>query len=94
MQQFLQENLRRSFKVQALSRSVIIGSNQGQQALFGQCSQVGFSRKPSAHSSDGVFNAAFLPRRMGIAKESAHRESMESVVVSELGAIIEGDGSA
>ena len=94
VQQFFQENLRWSFKVQALSRSVIIGSNQRQQALFWQCSQVRFSRKPSAHSSDGIFNAAFLPRRVGIAEKGAHRQFMQSLVVSELSAVIEGDGSA
>ena len=37
VQQITGEDLRRSFVVKTLSRSVIIGSNQRDQALFGKC---------------------------------------------------------
>ena len=91
MQQVTAENLRRGFVVKTLSRSVIIGTDQPEQALIGYRGQVGFPREPTAHSSDGIFNAALLPRCMRIAEKGAHREFMESVVVGELCTIIEGD---
>src|ERR1700738_2921615 len=73
VQQVTAENLRRGFVVKTPSRSVIIGTDQREQAMVRESSQVGFSRQPSAHAPDGVFNAAFLPGRMSIAEKGAHR---------------------
>src|SRR6266498_3954251 len=73
VQQVTAKNLCRGFVVKTLSRSVIIGTHQGEQALIGQCGQISFPRQSSAHASDGVFNAALLPRCMRVAEKGAHR---------------------
>src|SRR5206468_992454 len=44
-----------------------------EQALIGQRGQISFPRQSSAHASDGVFNAALLPRCMRVAEKGAHR---------------------
>ena len=49
----------------------------------------------AAHAADSVFDAAFLPRFVGVAEEGGEAEaSGELVMLSELGAVIEGDGLA
>src|SRR5438128_6423615 len=73
VQQVTAENLCRGFVVKTLSGSVIIGTHQGEQALIGQRGQISFPRQSSAHASDGVFNAALLPRCMRVAETGAHR---------------------
>src|SRR5439155_15792453 len=73
VQQVTAENLCRGFVVKTLSGSVIIGTHQGEQALIGQRGQISFPRQSSAHASDGVFNAALLPRCMRVAEKGAHR---------------------
>src|ERR1051325_9349435 len=73
VQQVTGKDLRRSFVVKALSRSVIISTNQAEQALMGQGSQIRFPRQSSAHASDGIFNPALLPRGMRVAEKGAHR---------------------
>src|SRR5438874_5800252 len=73
VKQVTAENLCRGFVVKTLSRSVIIGTHQGEQALIGQRGQISFPRQSSAHASDGVFNAALLPRCMRVAEKGAHR---------------------
>ena len=93
MQQIMAENLCWGLVVETLSRSVIIGTNQREQAMVRESRQVGFSRQPASHAADGVFNAAFLPRGMGVAEKGTHREFMKSIVVGELRPVIEGDGS-
>src|SRR5438445_12649082 len=55
VQQVTAENLCRGFVVKTLSRSVIIGTHQGEQALIGQRGQISFPRQSSAHASDGRF---------------------------------------
>src|SRR5580765_4881701 len=73
VQQIMAENLCRGLVVETLSRSVIIGTNQGEQAMVRESRQVGFSRQPASHAADGVFNAAFLPWGMGVAEKGTHR---------------------
>src|SRR5213594_1837146 len=73
VQQVTAENLCRGLVVKTLSGSVIIGTDQGEQALIGQCGQISFPRQSSTHASDGVFNAALLPRCMRVAEKGAHR---------------------
>ena len=72
VQELVAEHLCRSFVVKALSRSVIIGTDQTEQAVVGQRSQVGLPRQSSAQAADGVFNTTFLPRGMGITEKGAH----------------------
>ena len=93
VQQIMAENLCWGLVVKTLSRSVIIGTNQREQAMVRESRQVGFSRQPASHAADGVFNAAFLPRRMGITEKGAHREFMKSIVVGEFGPVVEGNGT-
>ena len=87
------EDLCRGSIVKTLSWSVIIGTDQAEQALIGQCGQISFPRQSSAHASDGVFNPALLPGGMRVTEKGAHREFVEAVMVSELSAIIEGDST-
>jgi len=49
----------------------------------------------AAHAADGVFDAAFLPRLVGIAEKGGQAEALsEQVMSSELGAVIESEGPA
>ena len=58
-------------------------------------SEIGFAGQGPSHAADGVFDAALLPRAMGIAEEGLHAElGVELMVEGELGAVIEGDGLA
>ena len=91
MQQLIIENLGWGSEVKAFSWGMIVGLKEREQASFGNRGKVGFSRQASAHPTDGVFNAALLPRSVGIAEKGSHRQPMEPVVVSELGAVIERD---
>jgi len=57
-------------------------------------SQVGFARHHSPEASDGVFDAALLPRAMGIAEEGFDAEGSgpsQAMMLGELGTIIEAD---
>jgi len=91
VQQVTGKDLSRSFVVKTFSWSVIIATNQPEQALIAERSQISFSRQPSTHATNGILDATLLPGRMGIAEKGPHRQLMESVVVSELGAVIESD---
>jgi hypothetical protein len=53
--------------------------------------QVGFGGDGAAQPADGVLNAAFLPRGIGITEEGGDVEAVQFVVPRELCAIIEGD---
>src|SRR5436305_8910646 len=45
----------------------------------------------SADTTDGVFDTALLPGRVGIAKEGFDGEAMKQPMTGELGAIVEGE---
>ena len=60
----------------------------------GDGGEVGFARDEASHSADGVFDAAFLPRGVGIAEEGLQIEAVQAGVACELGAVVEGDCSA
>ena len=63
--------------------------------LCGQGGEVGFTGQVAAHATDGVFDAAILPRLVGVAEEGGEAEGRgEWVMLGELGAVIEGDGRA
>ena len=64
VQQVTGEDLGRGIEVKTLSWSVIIRANHTEQAVIGECSEVGFSRQASTHATDGVLDAALLPRGM------------------------------
>jgi hypothetical protein len=49
----------------------------------------------TTEAADGVFDAAFLPRLMGVAEEGGKAEALsEEVVGRELGAVVESEGLA
>src|SRR5262245_11661882 len=73
VQQVTDKNLCRSFVLKTLSGSVIIRANERHQASIRECGQISFPRQASTHSADGIFNAAFLPRRMRVAEKGPHR---------------------
>jgi len=57
-------------------------------------SEIGFSGQCTAQPTDGVLDAAFLPRGIAVAEVGLDTEVLgEPVVVCELGAVVEGDGS-
>jgi hypothetical protein len=58
----------------------------GEVAMGDGC-EVGFAWDEAAHSADGVFDAAFLPRGVGIAEEGLQIEVVQPGVAGELGAI-------
>ncbi len=63
----------------------------GIRNLVGHRRQVGLARQGAPHPSDGVLDAAFLPRRVGVTKEGLDAKIMESMMPCELGAVVEGD---
>lgn len=66
----------------------------------GDCSllegvKIGFSREAAAQASDGIFDAAFLPWRSDVAKESLDADlCCELVMEGEFRPVIEGYGAA
>src|SRR4051812_2747139 len=45
-------------------------------------------------AADGVLDAALLPRGVRVAEEGLHQEALQGKVGGELGAVVEGDGTA
>src|SRR5207244_10648627 len=56
--------------------------------------KVSFAWDEAADTTDGVFDTALLPGRVGIEKEGFDGEAMKQPMTGELGAIVEGDGLA
>src|SRR6185369_1907221 len=94
VQQF-EEDLGGRPEAEALSRRVVIGCDEGIEKLVVDGVEVGSARQGSAQSTDGVFDGALLPGAMGVAEEGPDAELVgEDVMLSELGAVVEGDGLA
>ncbi len=53
--------------------------------IVGDVSEVGLSGQKTSRASDGVFDAAFLPRRMRVAEEGLEVELVQDEVACELG---------
>jgi len=94
VQQLLQEDFGGGSEVKAFSGGVVVEGDKGVELVVGERSEVGLSGEEAAHPSDGVFDAALLPRRVGVAEEGLELDGMQAGVLSELGAVIEGDGLA
>ena len=89
----LEEYLIGSFKAQAFSGGIVVAVDEVGQGAFRESVEVGFSGQHTAQAADGVFDAAFLPRFVGVAEEGGEAEALgELVMLGELGAVIEGDG--
>src|ERR1700760_79080 len=80
--------------VKAFSRRVVVGADEGCQAGWWKVCQIGFTGNGAAHSSDGVFDAAFLPGCIGVAEEGGDGNAVQLVMAGELGAVVESDRPA
>jgi len=60
----------------------------------GDCCEVGLAGDEASHSADGVFDAAFLPRGVGVTEEGLQIEAVQVRMAGEFGAVVEGYGSA
>jgi hypothetical protein len=79
-------------EAEAFSGRVVIVCDDGIELGLRQGGEVSFSGKCASEASDGVFDAALLPRCSGIAEVSADAEvACEVLVPVELGAVIEGN---
>ena len=45
----------------------------------GDCGEVGFTGDEASHSADGVFDAAFLPRGVGVTEVGLQIEAVQAV---------------
>ena len=66
------EYLSRSLKVQAFTRSMVVGGHQTVELALVQGGQVCFTWQPATQATDGVLNATLLPRGMRIAEVGGH----------------------
>ncbi|MET4443388.1 hypothetical protein ABIB75_001658, partial [Bradyrhizobium sp. GM2.2] len=94
MQQLRGEGLCRGSEVKAFARGVVVGGNGLTEALGWELFKVGLSGDEAAQAADGVLDAALLPRRVRVAEEGLHQEALQGKVGGELGAVVEGDGTA
>ena len=86
MQQHRREDLGRSLKAEAFSGSVIVALGERVEALLGQPVGVHFSGQQTTQPADGVFDAAFLPRRLGVAEIGLHLQAgVQLLMVRRLG---------
>ena len=91
----ISEGLIGSQEVEALARGIVVALNASLELIGAQGGEIGFAREVAAHAADGVFDAAFLPRFVGIAEESGKAKALlKKVMLGELGAVVEGDGLA
>jgi hypothetical protein len=86
------KGLSRGAEVKAFAWGVVVGGDEAAETAGRERGEVGFAGDEAAHSSDGVFDAALLPRRVWVAEEGFDRQTAQREVASELGAIVEGDG--
>ena len=89
MQQ-LGEDLGGCLEVQTSSWGVIVGHRGVEDVVGIEVLQVGLSWQPASDATDSVFDAAFLPRGMGVAEEGLDSEAM---MLGELGAVVECQGA-
>ena len=77
------------------SWSMVVGGNPLVELCGGEGGEVGFTRQAATPAADSIFDAAFLPGGMGVAEIGWHPELLiELVMLCELGAIVEGDGTS
>jgi len=90
--QHFAEGFGRGAEVKAFAGRVVVGADQGVEARWGEECEVGLARQEPAHAADGVFDAALLPWRVGVAEEGRDGEAVQRGVAGKLGAVVEGDG--
>ena len=85
------ECLSGGLEVEAFSGSVIVFLDDGIEVAGSDGVEVGFSWQVSSEASDGVFDAAFLPRGVFVTEEG---RDADCVVECELSTIVHGQGLA
>ena len=84
--QRLDKGFRWSLEAEAFSWCIVVIRDDGVEAGFWQVCKVCFSGKCASESSDGIFDAPFLPRRVWIAEVGLDVEQSRELLVSvELG---------
>jgi hypothetical protein len=81
-------------EVKAFARGVVVGGDGLLETGGREGCQVGLARDEAAHSADGVFDAALLPRGVGIAKEGLDGQAMQRQMTGKFGTVVEGDALA
>ena len=57
-----------SFEAEALSGRSVVAIQEAREAVCGQRIEIGLSRQLAAQSTNRVFDASLLPRRMSVAE--------------------------
>ena len=91
MQQLAREGFGWCCEVKALSRDAVVGADESEEAVIGECGEIGLAGNEAAQATDGVLDAALLPGRVGVTEEGRHGELMEAAVTGELCTVVEGD---
>ena len=95
MQQVSGEYLGWGFEAKAFSWCVVMLQSDGVDVVCRALAQVCFARKQAAEAAIGVFDAAFLPRAVRIAKVCIDPERIpQFVMVGEFGAVVLGQSTA
>jgi hypothetical protein len=77
------------FEPEAFSRRIIVGCGEVVELFDCDIGKVSLSWQEFSHSADCVFDTAFLPRAMCVAKESLDSELLvEPVMLGEFGSVI------
>src|ERR1700744_4506402 len=92
--QHLGKGLSWGSEVKAFTRSVVVGGHEVAESAARERRKVGLAGHEAAHSPDCILDAAFLPRRIRIAKEGVDRQAAQREVAGGLGTVVEGDGLA
>jgi len=85
----LEEYLIGSFKAQAFSGGIVVAVDEVGQGAFRESVEVGFSGQHTAQAADGIFDAAFLSRGMGITETGGHTGlAIQMMVKGKLGTVV------
>src|SRR5262245_40572674 len=85
------EYLSGGLEAQAFARGMVICGHKVVELAWAEGCQVGLAGQASAHATDRVLDATFLPRGVRIAKVGSHAKlARQLIVVCELGAVVDG----
>ena len=88
------EDFSRGLIIKAAPWRMVISMHQFSKFGACNCGKVGFSWQGPPHSTDCIFDTAFLPGGVGIAEISFDANALcEAIVVGEFGTVVERDGA-
>jgi len=91
----ISEGLVRGEEAEAFAWGMVVAKDASLELMGREGGEIGFTGEVAAEASDGVFDAAFLPRFVGVAEEGGEAEALgELEMLGELGSVIEGKGLA